>query len=97
MGECIVEFTRLEDCIEKLGDPRMVLAYSGCDSLTWGVALGFHILSGPVVYFTYWGTAGVGSTTNFVEVISKSCSSMVNPILIIYSKFSPSHLLSLEL
>jgi hypothetical protein len=70
---------------------------SGWDSLTWGVTLGGHIISGLVVYFTSSGTAGVGSPTTSAEVTTESCSSVVTLILILSSEFSPSHLLSPEL
>jgi hypothetical protein len=34
MGDFIVEFTRLEDCVEGLGDPRIVLVSLGHDYFT---------------------------------------------------------------
>jgi hypothetical protein len=55
MGEFIIEFTGLDDFFEGLGDPRLVLVSLGWDSLTWGVALGGHIVSGLVLYFTSSG------------------------------------------
>jgi len=48
LGEFIVEFTRFVYCDEVLGDPRLVPVSLGWDSLTYGVALGVHIVSVPV-------------------------------------------------
>lgn len=71
-GRFIVEFTGLEDCAEGLGNPRLVPVSSGWASLTWGVALGGHIISGHVVYFTSSGATGVDSPATSAEVIAES-------------------------
>jgi len=94
MGEFIVEFTGLEDCAKGLDHPRLVSMSLGWDSLTWGVALGGHIISGHVVYITSLGATGVGSPTISTEVMTKFFSSVVTLILILSFNFSPSRLLS---
>jgi hypothetical protein len=66
MGEFTIEFIGLKYCAKGLGDPRLVPLSLGCDSFTWGVTLGGHIVLGPEVYFTYLGTVGVDSPTTYL-------------------------------
>jgi len=79
-----------------LGNTRLVHVSLGITGFfNMGVALGGHIISSPVGYFTSLSIVGVGSSVTYVEVTVDYCSLVVTPILVLsFNSFSP-HLIFL--